>query len=218
VGERRLARALLGFAVGGSHTSATLLRERSQTRSGFAVGLLLALVGVTGGSFSDAAATGASGPAAAASASSQTALVGTWRVTTCTELVTGLRNAGLKKFVLEFVAGNGFIPGITRPDQIKDPTHPCKGAVPRRHSHFFTRDRRFGSLDWRGRPVDDGTFRLVNSRTVVIFKEFPEVTFHFRIRANRITFAPVISQGCSTFRCAWANSMAYPGKTWQRAG
>jgi hypothetical protein len=114
------------------------------------------------------------------------------------------------------IAGNGFIPGVTRPSQIADPANPCKGAVPRRHSHLFTKNRQFGSLDWRGRPVDDGTYRLVNSRTVVIYKEFPKVTFHFRIRGKTITFAPVIPEGCSTFRCAWAIAVAYPGKTWQR--
>jgi hypothetical protein len=37
--------------------------------------------------------------------------------------------------------------------------------------------RMFGSLDWRGEPVDDGTNRVVDNRTVVIFKEFPKVTF-----------------------------------------
>jgi hypothetical protein len=83
--------------------------------------------------------------------------------------------------------------------------------------HFFTKDRRFGSLDWRGDPVDDGTYRLVNNRTLVIFNEFPKVTFHYRIRGKTITFAPVIPKGCSTFRCAWAISMAYPGESWQRA-
>jgi hypothetical protein len=137
-------------------------------------------------------------------------------VTTCTELVTALTQAGLKKFVLESVAGNSFIPGVTSPDQIANPARPCKGAVSRKHSHFFTKDRKFGSLDWRGETVDDGTYRLVNNRTFVIFKEFPKVTFHFRIRGNTITFAPVIARGCATFRCAWAISMAYPGKSWQR--
>jgi hypothetical protein len=41
----------------------------------------------------------------------------------------------------EFVAGNGFIPGIgvEDPEQI-DVEQPCKGAVPRVHSHFFTED------------------------------------------------------------------------------
>ena len=151
------------------------------------------------------------------SVTSQPPLVGTWRwMTTCSELATALRRAGLKKFVLEFIAGNGFIPGVTRPDQIQDPANPCKEAVPRKHSHFFTKSRMFGSLDWRGKPVDDGTYRVVDNRTVVIFKEFPKVTFHYRITGKTITFAPVIAKGCSTFRCGWAISMAYPGKNWQR--
>ena len=163
----------------------------------------------------------ASGAAAARAhpvgTAAQSPLVGTWqRTTTCTEFATALTKAGLKKFVLEFVAGNGFVPDVSRPEQIVDRGNPCKGAVPRKHSHFFTNDRKFGSLDWRGRPVDDGTYRVVDNRTVVIFKEFPKVTFRYRITGTRIMFSPVISKGCSTFRCAWAVSMAYPGKTWQR--
>ncbi len=117
----------------------------------------------------------------------------------------------------EFIAGNGFIPGVTRPDQIANRSSPCKGAVPRKHSHFFTKDRKFGSLDWNGEPVDDGTYRLVSKGTVVISKEFPNVTLHYRISGRTISFAPVLLEGCSTFRCAWAISMAYPGKSWQRA-
>ena len=166
-----------------------------------------------------AAGSGSTGAAKtqAEAATAQPPLVGTWRrLTTCSELSTALRRAGQSKWVLEFIAGNRFIPGVVRADQIKDPLKPCKGAVPRRHSHFFTKSRMFGSLDWRGQPVDDGTYRLVDNRTVVIFKEFPKVTFRYRIVGRTITFAPVIAKGCSTFRCAWAISMAYPGKTWQR--
>jgi hypothetical protein len=179
--------------------------------------LLLALA-VVAWSSSGGAATPRTGSAAAISAAAQPPLVGTWRrVTTCAELTTALTKAGLKKFVLEFVAGNGFIPGVTRPSQIANPANPCKGAVPASIPTASPRNRRFGSLDWRGDPVDDGTYRLVNNRTLVIFKEFPKVTFHYRIRGKTITFAPVIPKGCSTFRCAWAISMAYPGKSWQRA-
>lgn len=121
----------------------------------------------------------------------------------------------MQKFVLEFVAGNGFIPGVQRPEQIRDPANPCKGAVPRKHSHFFTKNREFGSLDWRGQTVDDGTYRT-GPGTVTVFKEFPKVTFRYRITGNSITFSPVIAKGCSSFRCAWAVSMAYPGKSWRR--
>jgi hypothetical protein len=147
----------------------------------------------------------------------QPPLVGTWqRTTTCAELSAALTKARLQKFVLEFVAGNGFVPGVTTPDQISDPMHPCLKSVPRKHSHFFTKRGDFGSRDWHGQRVDDGTYRIVNNNTFVISKEFPKVTFHYRIRGSAITFAPVIPQGCSTFRCAWAISMAYPGKKWLR--
>jgi hypothetical protein len=207
---------VLVFEARGTHTPAKVARQRFQIRRGLATSLLVALA-VLAGSFSGAATAKTGKAAAPTSATSQPALVGTWRrVTTCAELATALTKSGLKKFVLEFVAGNGFIPGVTRADQIADPANPCRGAVPRKHSHFFTKNRKFGSLDWRGQPVDDGTYRLVDNRTVVIFKEFPKVTFHYRIRSRTITFAPVIPRGCSTFRCAWAISMAYPGKSWQR--
>ena len=41
------------------------------------------------------------------------------------------------------------------PAQLKDPAHPCVGAVQQRHSHFFTRDGQFGSKDFRATQVDD---------------------------------------------------------------
>lgn len=176
--------------------------RRLEIRTALATGLIVAL-SVAG--------------AATARTERQPPLVGTWqRVTTCTELVTALRKAGLQKFVLEFVAGNGFIPGVTKPEQIAHPARPCVGAVPRKHSHFFTKGRAFGSRDWTGQPVDDGTYRLIGRSTVVIAKEFPKVTFHYRIGGRTITFTPVLPAGCKTFRCAWAISMAYPGKSWTR--
>lgn len=138
-----------------------------------ATGLLVALGVVAGSSSSGAATVPTEETAAAMSATSQPPLVGTWRrVTTCVELATALTDAGLKKFVLESVAGNGFIPGVTRADQIADPANPCRGAVPRKHSHFFTKNRKFGSLDWRGQPVDDGTYRLVDYRTSSFSRSF----------------------------------------------
>jgi len=210
-------RAFLVYERREHDTSPNVLRQRYQVRPGLAICVLLAPLVVAASSSTGAVAARTGQPAAGKSATSQAAIVGTWRrVTTCSELVNALTSAGLKKFVLEALAGNGFIPGVTSPDQIANPASPCKGAVTRKHSHFFTKDRKFGSLDWKGEQVDDGTYRLVNKRTFIISKEFPNVTFHFRIRGNTITFAPVIAPGCATFRCAWAISMAYPGKSWQR--
>lgn len=210
-------RAFLVYECLEHDTSPNVLRQRYQVRPGLAICVLLAPLVIAASSSTGAVAARTGQPAAGESATSQAAIVGTWRrVTTCSELVNALTRAGLKKFVLESVAGNGFIPGVTSPDQIANPASPCKGAVTRKHSHFFTKDKKFGSLDWKGEQVDDGTYRLVNNRTFIISKEFPNVTFHFRIRGKTITFAPVITSGCATFRCAWAISMAYPGKSWQR--
>ena len=48
-------------------------------------------------------------------------LVGTWeRETTCEELVSVLTDAGLEGWVLDAVAGNGFVPDVTSPDEIAD--------------------------------------------------------------------------------------------------
>lgn len=147
------------------------------------------------------------------------ALVGTWeRETRCQELVSVLTEAGLDEWVLESVAGNGFIPGVSSADEIADPAHPCTGSVPRRHSHFFTEDGLFGSLDWNGEQVDDGTYEVVDENTFVVSKEFPDVTFNFVVRGDTITFEPLIpdcSPGC--FEAAWSVSVAYPGEKWHRA-
>ena len=154
-------------------------------------------------------------------------LVGTWeRETHCQEMVSALERAGLENWVLEFVAGNGFIPAaadpgeiqaVTDPDQIADPAHPCRGAVPRVHSHFFTADGEFGSLDWNGDPVDDGTYEIVDDHTFAISKEFPEnVTFNFTLQGDTIMFDPLIPD-CAPecFEAAWSVAVAYPGRTWR---
>jgi hypothetical protein len=106
---------------------------------------------------------------------------------------------------------------VRSPDEIPDPAHPCAGAVSRRHAHFFTKDGLFGSLDWNGEQVDDGTYEVVDENTFVISKEFPDVTFNFAVRGDAITFEPVIpdcSPGC--FEAAWSVSVAYPGEQWHR--
>lgn len=147
-------------------------------------------------------------------------VLGTWTATTtCAAQYRALMAyPGLRKFAAEMVVGNGFIPGVRSVDQLKDPTRPCRGAVPRKHSHFFTKDGRFGSRDWTGEDVDDGTYTLDGANAIVISKEFPSVTFTYVAKGNTITFRPRIPRGCSTFRCAWSLSMAIPGIAWKRTG
>ena len=163
-------------------------------------------------------AQGASQPVSTV-AMGEPSIVGTWeRETRCEELVSALTDAGLERWVLEAVAGNGFVPGVTSPDGIADPGNPCDGAIPRIHAHFFTDDGRFGSLDWNGEQVDDGTYTLVGDDTFVVSKEFPDVTFHYVIDGEAITFEPLIPN-CSPdcFEAAWSVSVAYPGEAWVRA-
>jgi hypothetical protein len=51
----------------------------------------------------------------------------------------------------------------------------------------------FGSRDWNGEDVHDGTYG-VNGETLVISKEFPDVGFRYRIEGDTITFDPVIPE------------------------
>jgi len=127
--------------------------------------------------------------------------------------VTALGEAGLDDWVLEFVAGNGFIPGVRRPDQVRDPDDPCDGAVPRIHSHFFMEDGMFGSLNWKGDQVDDGTYVITDDGTFIVSKESPDVTFNYTIEDDTISFDPVIPD-CSPkcFEAAWSVSVAYPAR------
>jgi hypothetical protein len=111
---------------------------------------------------------------------------------------------------------NGFIPGVRQVGQLKDPAHPCLGAVPRKHSHFFTKTGSFGSLGWTGEQVDDGRYTLKGTNRIVIHKEFPSVTFTYAVTGKQIRFTPLIAKTCSTFRCAWSLSMAIPGTPWTR--
>jgi hypothetical protein len=157
-------------------------------------------------------------------------LVGRWeRVTSCQELVTNLKRAGLAVIAPYAWAsqtsstGEGsFKPGSPEPSMAR----PCSGAVPRLHSHFFGASGRFGSLDWRGGQVDDGPYRIVNSNTVRIGSS-PGATFHFRIlNGNRLMLTPVLTRAMIRKAVAhprqfstafWAVSVAYAGHTWKRA-
>jgi len=168
----------------------------------------------------------AAGTQTAAAAAQPAPLVGEWqRLTTCAEYVRALRHAGFGAMALEAAAGNGFIPGVERVEDIKDPAHPCEGALPRKHSHFFTENGMFGSLDSEGNQVDDGSYETVGADTLVMPYRFEEgapieITFRYAIAGDTIKFQPKIPSPCSTRRCreaaAWGVSVALPGKPWTR--
>ena len=143
--------------------------------------------------------------AATSSAARANALVGRWeRVTTCQELVSALTKAGLRTTAPAMLAGNGLVTGTPR--QLARKANICKDAVPRRHSHFFTAMGQFGSIDYNGKQVDDGTF-------------------HFRISGRELRLEPVISaaarrkalaQPLQFSTAGWQVAVAFPGHAWKR--
>jgi hypothetical protein len=146
-------------------------------------------------------------------------LVGTWRRrTTCEERARALGDADLGRYAAEHAAGEGWIPGVTSVEQLADPSHPCQGAVPLDHEHFFTASGEFGSRDAEGNQVDDGTFELRGPQTVVIHKEFGDVTFRVEVADDVLTLVPDIpdcaDDGC--FAAQWAVAVSYNGLPWQR--
>ena len=150
------------------------------------------------------------------------ALVGEWsRTTTCQQRADALEAAGLGRFAAEHAAGDGWIPGVTSVDQLEDPKHPCQGAVPLKHSHFFTAEGLFGSRDAEGNQVDDGSYRLVGDDRFVIGKEFEDgVTFHYRIEDGDTLYLDPELPACAAEGCfdaQWAIAVSYPGLPWERS-
>jgi hypothetical protein len=172
----------------------------------------------------------ASAKAVPAASGTTSRLVGQWqRETTCQELVADLRRAGLGATVAQAWVGqtsstgeSSFKPGSPKPTL----AHPCTGAIPRRHSHFFTTSGRFGSLDWKGGQVDDAPYRIVNAHTAQIGSGTPHALFRFTIRGGRmLSLSPMLTQAMirqanahpMQFSSAfWAVTVAYAGHTWKR--
>jgi hypothetical protein len=155
------------------------------------------------------------------------ALVGRWeRVVTCQEMVGELDKAGLGPLTRYAWLGQtsskgetSYVAGSPTPTL----SHPCTGAIDRQHSHFFTQDGQFGSLDWNGGQVDDGTYRIVDDHTMFIGL----VTFHYVIQSGEtLKLTPGITKEMVSQAVAdpknfspalWAVAVAYPTYSWARA-
>ena len=165
---------------------------------------------------------GAGGAASAGdSPAAKASIVGRWQQThKCTWLVHALRPAHLRPLAPGVIGD--YFPDKT-PQQLARKRHLCRGATPQRHSHFFTSDGGFGSVDQHGQQVDDGSYRVINGRTVKI----GSVRFHYRITAGDQVLAlqPVITNRMRREALAdplefsdagWSVAVAYPGHTWKR--
>jgi hypothetical protein len=152
-------------------------------------------------------------------------LVGRWeRVNTCRELVRALDRYGLRATAPAMIAGNGYVPGTPR--QIARRSDPCKGAVARRHSHFFRDSGQFGSVDYRDEQVDEGPWAVVGTRRLKIGS--PPLAggrFRVRIRDGRLHLRPLITAAQRRKALAhplqfssagWMVSVAFPGHAWTR--
>ena len=103
-----------------------------------------------------------------------------------------LRKADMPAAVPEMLAGDGWVPGVDDPGQI-DQRHPCRGAVSRKHSHFFTADGQFGSRDAAGEQVDDGQYELVgDDRFVINPGDSDAVTFRYTVTGDTLRITPEI--------------------------
>jgi hypothetical protein len=173
-----------------------------------------------------AGAQGSPKPTTTATTPAAPNIVGRWtRTVTCRQLVSALDRAGLHSLTPYAWVGqtsshgqSSFKPNSPTPTLAR----PCAGAIPRVHSHFFTAAGAFGSLDWLGGQVDDGTY-TVKGATLTI----GHVTFHYRIvSGNSLHLSPVLTKTMIRAALAhpakfsdagWAISVAYPGLTWSRA-
>ncbi len=150
-------------------------------------------------------------------------LVGRWeKVTTCRQIVDSLRRFGLETLAPAMLAGNGLVSGT--PAELAAKEDVCEGAIPRAHSHFFTRGGRFGSLDWSRKQVDEGTYQRVSATTFRIGR----ATFRYRIGkgGKHLLLTPVIPQALKRQALAaplefspagWMVAVALPsGPAWKR--
>ena len=146
-------------------------------------------------------------------------LVGRWQtVRTCQGLVDALAKSGLTPLA-PTVVGDYF------PNQsayeLAQKKNICRGAKPQLHSHFFTADRKFGSLDQHGQQVDDGTYQVLTSNTVKI----NEGTFRFRIQRKTLMLTPIVTAAQKHAALAfplrfstggWMVAVSYRGHSWRR--
>jgi hypothetical protein len=151
-------------------------------------------------------------------------IFGRWQQThLCSGLVHAFKKAHLLRLAPGWVASDYF-PDQTG-QQIASKEHFCSGAEPQRHSHFFTRDGHFGSVDQHNQQVDSGRYRVIDARTFRII----DARFHYDVARlfdhKFLALKPVITKRMRRQALAhpyefsiagWEVSVAYTGSTWKR--
>jgi hypothetical protein len=165
------------------------------------------------------AAVSACALAQAATGAQSHSLVGRWQtVRTCRGLAVALRKNGLGRLAPAVVGD--YFPNKT-PAELAKKKNLCQGAKPQRHSHFFTSDGKFGSLEQHGQQVDDGTYQIVTANTVKI----NDGTFRFRIKGKTLMLTPRLTADLKQKALAdplafstvgWMVAVSYVGHPWRR--
>ena len=148
-------------------------------------------------------------------------LVGRWEQThSCEALVQALDKAHLSATAPAVVVD--YFPNSS-PKQLAAKHDLCSGATPQLHSHFFTVDGMFGSLDQHDNQVDDGSYEIINDHAVRI----GDGTFDFTIaNGDTLILKPVISAAdrrkalaspLEFTTAAWQVAVTYGGLSWKRA-
>lgn len=149
-------------------------------------------------------------------------LVGRWQtVRTCQDIVGALQAAGLRSLAPGMVGD--YFPNET-PQHLAKKKNLCQGAKPQTHSHFFTADGAFGSVDQHGEQVDDGTYQ-VNGSTLKLGNSDVNGSFRFRIQGKTLMLRPLLTPALKrealvdplNFHPAgWMVAVALNGKPWNR--
>jgi hypothetical protein len=194
------------------------MRQTLRSHLIFAMAAILAFTALGVGV---ASARTANTPAAPAQATNP--IVGRWQQThKCSWLVQALKERHLGR-IAPGVVGDYF-PNKT-PRQLARKRHLCRGAEPQRHSHFFTSDGNFGSLDQHGQQVDDNRYRVIDTRTIKIGDRKFGAKFHYQITdyGADLALSPVITKQMRRQALAhplhfsaagWSVAVAYPGHSW----
>ena len=191
--------------------------HRPVIRSAVLSALLLALAACAGAASPAPTTSPSVEPSPSSSASDAVpAIVGEWvGMHDCQRIVTMLTDAGQTEFLADPL--EQLVPGDPNVASA-DPATACEGAVQRKHSHFFTAAGEFGSKDYRGQRVDDGTYTLEGDDRIVIGGQ----TFKYEIHGDELSLEPepVDISGCTTKECrftaTWVLMVAMPGTTWKR--
>jgi hypothetical protein len=138
-------------------------------------------------------------------------------------MLTAFEEADLAASHPEWIIGNWVGDPATVP---VDPNSLCANARPaEEHSHFFTEDGQFGSLDAAGNQVDEGPYAVVDDDTLSFASHGTEfgydgdILVDYTVNGDAAEFEVQVPAECDP-ACsqahAWALSAFFAGDAWVR--